>query len=223
MPHDGFRRCFPCTPRRRAELDRRRWQPNRSTGHHSGSSTDATHNSLARAVREKAPRTWHLRGVTYLLRSDISGGTSLRSGCDETHIGSDVRVTYDATHTFMKSRVASNSPYRSAAGRPLRRPMTQGSGSLKFYFHHCGIKRSVSPSCDWNSGVDGPMPLDDKQSKVTERPVPHSRVRHPSLSTLKRVWRGHPQECSNVQRSSTLLIKSRLGLRHVLCVAKGVS
>lgn len=205
-------------------MDRRRRKPNRWTGHRSAASTDTTHNSLARPVREKASRTWHFRGITYVLRSDTTGGASLTSGCDKTHIGSDVRVNDDATYTFMKSPVAINSPYCSAAGRPLRPPMTQGSGRLKFYFHRGGIKRSGSRSCDWNSGVDGPMPLDDTTRSKSDGTARSARARAtPFLECDKAAVAWTHQECSSAQRPSTSLIKSRLSLRHVFCVAKGVS
>ena len=41
-----------------------------------------------------------LSTVTYVLRSQTNGGTTLAAGCDTAHIGTVARVPYTATYTF---------------------------------------------------------------------------------------------------------------------------
>ena len=52
-------------------------------------------------LRAKAlERNGIFAAVTYIVRTNTTGGLAASSGCNQEHSGTEVRIDYSATHTF---------------------------------------------------------------------------------------------------------------------------
>ena len=67
------------------------------------SALSATPNSVTQLLVQTQPfgtANGVLSAVTYITRTDTTGGTAPFTGCDTVHIGTTARVPYTANYTF---------------------------------------------------------------------------------------------------------------------------